>query len=104
MAVFDSMEDRLMDQEEIEALELTKEELLERAERGVPAVVARKRPARVEMRGLDQGGVTVVGITIKKSEASIVRATEAGSLVVTGLRFGDEDIRIPETSEGIIVR
>jgi hypothetical protein len=59
MGMSDGMEDRLMDDEIRSALELTKEELLDRAAKGEPARVARSDPRRRAPASGAAGAITM---------------------------------------------
>lgn len=88
MAVFNRMEEEMMDQEEREALEMTSVELHARAVAGRPAKVARKKPARVRVKqDLNQRAAAIVAGATEELEGISWTGDELASIVITAPRI-----------------
>lgn len=87
MAMFNGVEDRIMDQEEREALEMSAAELLAKAAKGKPARVARKKPFRVrKSHDMNQEAAAIVAQTAdgtEFAERAIVVETNLATIVIS---------------------
>lgn len=91
MAVFNRMEDGLMDPEERDALGLSKDDLLAMAAKGKKARVARRKPFRMRGRqDSNQLAAAIVAEATGEAGVSFPPAEEMTSIVIDEVRIRPE--------------